>query len=126
MQPLQVTVLCLALTLTLVTESVANTDSIFAKFEDDHDLISERDRIEGFEYELFNFTFGGREHERVKRWQSPLTSTNSNPLCIMTFNIRTYKAPDNLSPRHKDIVITAVSYIINEKFQNACNYCTNC
>lgn len=114
MQPLQVIIFCLALAFHFTFASAKENDINFSKFDDDYDLTSESNEMDGLEYELFNLTFsasGGREHERVKRWQDPLTSTNPNPLCIMTFNIRTYKAPVTVLARDKDIVISAVSYL---------------
>lgn len=114
------TLMCLALALSLIPKSFSSTnfkDDIFAKFDGDYEVASEKDEIEGFEYTLHNFTFsafdvkgGGDDgHERVKRLQQPIAG-NLAPLCIMTFNIRTYTAPA-LGVRGKDIVIARVSLL---------------
>lgn len=105
------TILCLTLVLLFTAESFAKEDlqDIVAKLDIDHDLTSEKKGVEGFEYKLYNFTFhggGNGGHERVKRWQVPTTS-NPLPLCVMTFNIRAYTAPQGL-PTNKDIVIAHV------------------
>lgn len=116
------TSLYLALALTFAAESFAATslkDDIFAKFDDDYEVASERDEVEGFEYALHNFTFpsfdvkGGGDggHERVKRLQQPALGGNLAPLCIMTFNIRTYKGPTNGIMRDKDYIIAHVSLL---------------
>lgn len=107
--------LCLVLVLTIIAESLAATtpeDDIFAKFGSDYDLTTETDVVEGFEYTLRNFTFpafdgGGGRHDRVKRLQQPAIGNNHAPLCIMTFNIRTYTATAQV--RSKDVIIAQVS-----------------
>ncbi len=111
------TYLCLVLTLTFAAESLAATtleDDIFAKFDSDYEVTSEKDEFEGFEYTLRNFTFpafdGGGGHDRVKRLQQPIGWNNPAPLCIMTFNIRRYTSDPN-RVRDKDVIIARVSFL---------------
>ena len=116
-----VKILYFALTLVIAAESLAKTSfkhGIFANLESDYDLTSEKDEVDGFDYELFNFTFpmfdgnGDEGHERVKRFQVPSVN-NPNPLCIMTFNIRSYTSPPPPGlPRNKEAVIARVSCLL--------------
>ena len=105
---------CLALALTLLGESIAESksfeDDIIATF-DEHDYIlnTEKNEIEGLEYTLHNFTISASEknnHNRVKRLQGAIPGTT---LCVMTFNIRTYAPPQAGQLRPKDMIIPRVS-----------------
>ena len=106
-----------AVALILAAESLAETslkdDSVIAKFDKDYGLTSERKEVEGFKYTLHNFTFsasnkGGGGHERVKRLQEAVESNVPLPLCVMTFNIKTYSFQGDTAA-YKDMVIARVS-----------------
>lgn len=108
--------------LIFVAESFAETsfkkDDIVAKFDNEYDLTSETKEVEGFKYTLHNFTFsasdkgGGGGHERVKRLQHAVESNNPLPLCVMTFNIRTYTFRGGAAA-YKDMAIAHVSQLMS-------------
>lgn len=90
-----------------------NEDDYITSFKKDYEVKTEKEIPDEFDYTLHNLTFPGDPdeftvHERVKRLRNPLGDGNPVPLCIMTFNMRVYKAPDNGHPRVKDIIIAHV------------------
>lgn len=111
--------MCLVFLLVIASESLAKTyfkEDIIAKLDEDYELVSEKKKVDGFEYTLHNITFPVQDeskasHERVKRLPGALAG-NPAPLCIATFNIRTYTAPAAGVAQPKDDIIARVSKLI--------------
>ena len=109
-------VICQLLLLTLVMIQSVNQvagehfnlkEDLATYFENDYSVHSEKKSVGDFHYQIHNFTFSANSGDQTDRVKRDLTS-GGRLLCVMTFNIKTYAAPQGAA-REKDMVIPRVS-----------------